>query len=74
MEQLSELEGGWSSESERHRKFRLKIKKYGFVEKYLSEEEIEVIYGRLVRDGVSELKWPIYIVDEVYRRMKQHPQ
>ena len=31
-------------------------------------------YRRLVRDGVSELKWPIYIVDEVYRRMKQHPQ
>lgn len=48
----------------------LKIKKYGFVEKYLSEEEIWNIYHELVASKVAELKWPIYIVDEVYKRMK----
>lgn len=47
----------------------LKIKKYGFVEKYLTEEEIWKIYEALVKKGVPEMKWPIAIVEEVYCRM-----
>lgn len=48
----------------------LKIRKYGFVEKYLSEGEVWAVYDELVRTGVPELKWPIFIVDEVYKKMK----
>jgi hypothetical protein len=40
------------------------------VEKHLTQEEIWSIYDQLVRGAVPELKWPIFIVDEVYRRMK----
>ena len=48
----------------------MKIKKYGFVEKYLKEGEIWAIYEYLVGSQVPQLKWPIVIVDEVYKKMK----
>ena len=40
------------------------------MEKYLTETEIWSIYDHLVWTNVPELKWPIYIVDEVYKKMK----
>ena len=71
LKDLQQLETHSATEEERKAKFILKIKKYGFVEKHLTQEEIWNIYDQLVRGAVPELKWPIFIVDEVYRRMKQ---
>jgi hypothetical protein len=47
----------------------LKIKKYGFVERHLTEAEIWKMYDQLVEEGIPEMRWPIAIVEAVYNRM-----
>lgn len=70
VQELQRLETASSTEEERRAKFILKIRKYGFVEKYLNESEIWSVYDYLVGSRIPELKWPIFIVDEVYKKMK----
>lgn len=50
--------------------FLNKVKKYGFVERYLSRAEICCIYEYLRKSSIPEHKWPLYVVDEVYEKMQ----
>ena len=50
--------------------FYIKVKKYGFVERYLSHSEICAIYNYLKTSSIPEYKWPLFVVDEVYEKMQ----
>jgi hypothetical protein len=52
VDDLAQLETVSASDGERRAKFMLKIKKYGFVEKHLSEAEIWDVYEQLVSSGL----------------------
>ncbi len=62
VDELARLETHSSSEAERRDKFILKIKKYGFVERHLTETEIWKMYDQLVQQAIPEIQWPIAIV------------
>lgn len=52
--------------------FIKKVKKYGFVEKYLTDLEIKSIYeGLKSRADIPQHRWPLVVIDEVYKKMQE---
>lgn len=46
-----------------------RLDRYDFVRKYLSESDIFGIYEYLKRNHIGEEKWPLFVVDEAYKKM-----
>ena len=48
-----------------------KMKQYKFVEKYLSDTELEGLFNEYTLAEIPEVRWPLLVVDEVFARMKK---
>ena len=46
------------------------MKNYKFVGRYMSDLELEELYSKYLMAGIPEIRWPLLIIDEVYKKIR----
>ena len=52
--------------------FKQQLQRYQFIKKYLIESDLFQMYTFLMKNNIQKDKWPLFAVDEAYKRMNLH--